>query len=86
MNPEPPHQELDESTLRQLAQLADGSLEGFERLELEARVAYSPALRAALDRQRVGAAALRGLDLPASSSLRARISAETASPRRARRR
>jgi len=86
MSPEPPHQELDESTLRQLAQLADGSLEGFERLELEARVAHSPTLRAALERQRLGAGALRGLDLPASSGLRARIRAQSAPPVRPQRR
>jgi hypothetical protein len=66
--------------------MADGSLEGHSRAELEARLAASPTLRAALERQRAGAAALRGLNLEAPASLRARIAAETAtSSRRVRR-
>jgi hypothetical protein len=88
MSPDNGHPELDEQTLRQLAQLADGSLQGWDREELEARVASSPTLREALDRQRVAASALRGLDLQASPALRERIGTATASPlgRRAKRR
>jgi hypothetical protein len=87
MSPENGHEELDEATIRQLAQLADGSLQGWERAELEARVAYSPTLRAALHRQRAAATTLRGLDLQASPALRERIATATASaPRRRTRR
>jgi hypothetical protein len=85
MSPEPPHQELDETAMRRLAQLADGSLRGWERAEFEAEVAHSPTLRAALERQRAGAAALRGLDLHASPSLRARIASQSTPSRPARR-
>jgi hypothetical protein len=86
MSPEPPHQELDETTMRRLAQLADGSLHGWERDEFEAQVAYSPALRAALERQLAGVDALRSLDLQASPSLRARVASQsTASSRTTRR-
>ncbi len=85
MGPENGHPELDERTMRQLAQLADGSLQGWDRAELEAAVAASPALREALDRQRTATRALRGLDVQASPALRGRISA-AASPRPARRR
>jgi hypothetical protein len=86
MSPEPPHQELDETTMRRLAQLADGSLSGWERVEFEAQVAYSPTLRAALERQRIGAGALRALDLQASPKLRARVASQnTAASRPARR-
>jgi hypothetical protein len=82
MSPENGHDELDEATIRQLAQLADGSLQGWDRAELEVKVAYSPTLRAALDRQRAAATALRGLDLQASPDLRERIATATASPER----
>jgi hypothetical protein len=86
MSLEPPHQELDETAMRRLAQLADGSLRGWERAEFEAEVAHSPTLRAALERQRAGASALRGLDLQASPGLRARVESErTPSSRPARR-
>jgi anti-sigma factor RsiW len=70
---------LDERTRRDLTRLADSSLEGFPRAELEARLAGSASLRAALERQRAGAAALRGLELQAPASLRVRISANAAS-------
>jgi hypothetical protein len=76
MSPENGNHELDERTLRRLAQLADGSLRGPERAELEARIASSPTLGAALERQRTAATALRGLELQASPALRERISAE----------
>jgi hypothetical protein len=82
MSPENGHPEIDEATLRQLAQLADGSLRERDRAKLEARVSSSPTLRAALERQRVVAMALRGLDLQASPALRERIAAATASPLR----
>src|SRR3954447_21726597 len=85
MSPDPPHQELDETTMRRLAQLADGSLRGWERAEFEAEVAHSPTLRAALERQRAGAGALRGLDLEASPGLRARIAAKSTQSRPTRR-
>jgi hypothetical protein len=78
---------LDERTRRDLARLADGSLQGHARAKLEARVAGSPRLRAALERQRAGAAALRGLSLEAPASLRSRVAAQVTTPsRRVRRR
>jgi anti-sigma factor RsiW len=77
MSGDPSHRELDEQTRRELAGLADGTLEGYPRAELEARLAGSPALRAALQRQRAGATALRELDLEAPTSLRARIAADS---------
>lgn len=76
MNGDRSHRDLDERTRREMASLADGSLEGHRRAELEARLAVSPALRAAFERQRTGAAALRGLDLRAPASLRARLVTE----------
>jgi hypothetical protein len=72
------HDGLDEPTRRELARLADGTLRGGARAELDARVAGSPTLRAAFERQRAGAAALRSLDLEAPASLRARIATEVA--------
>jgi hypothetical protein len=78
--------DFDERTRRQLARLADGSLRGPERARLEARVAESVALRAALERQRTGISALRALDLAPSAGLRARIAAERSSRRRPARR
>jgi hypothetical protein len=82
MSPENGHEELDEATIRQLAQLADGSLQGWDREELEARLASSPTLRAALARQRVAATAIRGLDLQASPALRERIATAAPASRR----
>ena len=88
MSPENGNQTFDEETLHRLTQLADGTLEGPERAELEAEVAGSPTLAAALERQRAGASALQGLDLQASPALRERITASSArtarSPRRRR--
>jgi hypothetical protein len=83
MNGDRSHRDLDERTRHELASLADGSLEGYPRAELEARLAASPSLRAAFELQRAGVAALRGISLEAPSSLRTRIAAgaET-SPRR----
>jgi anti-sigma factor RsiW len=70
----------DERTERELAALADGSLPGRRREALEARVAGSPELRAALERQRSGVAALRGLDFTAPAGLRRRVEAERSRP------
>jgi hypothetical protein len=82
MDRDPSQTELDERTRRDLARLGDGSLEGHQRAELEARLAGSLALRAALERQLAGFAALRGLDLEAPASLRSRITAQAATPAR----
>jgi hypothetical protein len=86
MDRDPGQTELDERTRQGLARLADGSLHGYERAELEARVASSPKLRAALERQRAGAAALRGLELEAPAELRARVAAHRETRRRSPRR
>jgi hypothetical protein len=72
--------EFDERTLRELTQLADGTLSGARRTALEERVRSSPELSAALERQRTAVAALRGLDVAAPAGLRARIEAERARP------
>src|SRR3954453_5822365 len=76
MSPDAQHQELDEATIRRLAQIADGSLRRPQRDDFEAEVALSPALSADLERQRAGVHALPGLDLQASPALRHRITAE----------
>src|SRR5262245_15934107 len=81
MDRDPSQRELDEGTRRDLTRLADGSLEEYPRAQLEARLDASPALRAALERQRMGAATVRGLDLEAPASLRARIESAAASTR-----
>lgn len=87
MERDPSERGLDEATRRDLTRLADGSLDGDARGELESRLTTSPSLRAAFERQRAGAGALRGLNLEAPASLRARIAAETATaPLRSRRR
>jgi hypothetical protein len=86
MNGDRSHRDLDERTRHEMASLADGSLEGRRRAELEARLAGSRSLRAAFERQRTGAAALRGLDLQAPASLRARLATEAPAPSRTARR
>lgn len=68
--------EIDERTQRELTQLADGRLRGPKRLALEARISSEPQLAAALERQRVAAAALRKLELEVPAALRARVEAE----------
>jgi hypothetical protein len=78
--------ELPEGLERDLARLADGSLQGRARARLEAQVARSPELRAALDRQRAGIAAVRSLDIPAPERLRSRVESELAAPTRRQRR
>lgn len=71
---------LSEQDERDLVALADGTLRGRRREQLEARIADSPELGAALARQRAALAALSGLDLPAPMGLRERLSAERSSP------
>src|SRR5262245_4278209 len=82
MNGLEPTNQLDERTRRQLAGLADGSLGGRERAELETRVAESPVLRTALARQRAGMAVLRELELSPPPALRTRIEAQRSGRRR----
>src|SRR5690242_16382820 len=86
MERDPSRTELDESTRQDLVRMADGSLEGYPRAELEVRIAGSPRLRAALERQRAGSAPLRNLDLQAPSSLRARLALQSRASSRPRRR
>jgi hypothetical protein len=76
-----PDSAISERDQRDLVALADGSLSGGDREEAEARVAGSPHLAAALERQRAGLAALRRLDaLAAPAGLRARVNAERSRP------
>src|SRR5687768_13585344 len=76
-----PENGLSERDERDLVALADGSLQGTRRQEVEARVASSPELGAALTRQRAGLTALRALDqLAAPAGLRARVNAERSTP------
>jgi hypothetical protein len=84
MNGSQPPNQLDETTRQRLARLADGSLGGRERAELEARIADSPDLRQAFERQREGMAALRDLEVEPSPALRTRIEAQRSSRRRPR--
>jgi anti-sigma factor RsiW len=78
-----PTSEFPERTIRDLAALADGSLTGRRRDALERKIADSPALAAALDRQRLAVAATRGIELSAPDSLRARLERQRARPSRA---
>jgi hypothetical protein len=57
----------------ELAALADGSLQGRRRAELEAEVARSPQLRALLAEQERAVGLFGGLDLEAPAGLRARV-------------
>ena len=76
-----PESGITERDERDLVALADGSLAGDRREEVEARVASSPELGAALERQRAGLTALRALDrLAAPAGLRARVNAERSAP------
>ena len=79
---EPVPEGLSERELGDLAALADGRLAGRRRSELERRVAGSPGLQAALDRQRSAASALRGVELPAPLRLRERIESARSAPSR----
>ena len=77
MNGESAHKdEIPERTMRELARLADGSLQGRARTTLEQKVAASPSLRAALERQRAAVGALRGLELQTPVGLRERLQAQ----------
>ena len=71
---------LSEQDERDLVALADGRLQGRRREELEARIADSPELGAALARQRAALAAVGQLDLRAPLGLRERIGSERSSP------
>lgn len=83
MSEEPSEIEFEERTMRDLAGLADGSLEGRRRAALEQQVESSPELAAALDRQRFAVSALCSLDVQAPLDLRARIASEVGrAPRR----
>jgi hypothetical protein len=73
--------EIPERTKRQLVRLADGSLQGRARTALEQKVAASPTLRAALERQRAAVGALRGLEVQTPVGLRARLQAQGATPK-----
>src|SRR4051812_47453616 len=75
---------LSDEQLAELARLADGTLPADRRAEAEARVAASPQLRSALQRQAVALEALRGTtEIGAPGRLRADI--ERRKARRARR-
>jgi hypothetical protein len=74
----------DEIREEELAALADGSLPADRRAEVEAHVAASPELRAALVEQQRAVALVRGVDVEAPSGLRARLEARR-QPRRRRR-
>src|SRR5262249_9473933 len=82
MERDPTQRELDERTRRDLTRLADGSLKDRPRAQLDGRLAGSSSLRAALHRQRAGAAALGTLELEAPASLRARLAVQAARPAR----
>ncbi len=60
--------------------MADGTLSGPSRDALEARLASSADLRAALERQQTAVSALRGVELEAPAGLRRRIESERARP------
>jgi hypothetical protein len=72
-------------TERDLTALAGGELSGRRRKRLEAEVAASPELQAALADQRRAIGAVRALEVRAPAALRARVEAEraaAAAPRR----
>jgi hypothetical protein len=66
-----------------LAALADGSLRGRRRADLEEEVARSPELQALLAEQERAVALLRGADVRAPASLRTRVEGAGARPGRA---
>jgi hypothetical protein len=69
---------MDEATQRDLAALADGSLEPTARDALLRRAAQSPELAGALARQRAALTAIRAAAQPAPDALRERIAAMVA--------
>ena len=77
MAAEEPTSKISDRDLAELAALADGSLRGRRRRALEQRVAASPELESALERQREAIAALAVTrEVYASAGLRARVEAE----------
>jgi anti-sigma factor RsiW len=73
--------EIDEALEAQLAALADGRLPEAEREAVEAKVAASPALQAAVERQRAALSAIAALEPGgAPLELKERIEAERSSP------
>jgi len=82
MNRPDPQNELDERTQRDPGPARRRLAARGARRALEARVAASPALQAALERQRVGISALRGLELEAPAGLRRHVEAERSAPSR----
>jgi hypothetical protein len=83
MNGPSSHDEVPERTMRELTALADGTLSGRRREALEKEVEASPALAAALARQRSAVSAVRSVDFTAPASLRARLERERTAPSRA---
>jgi hypothetical protein len=78
-----PPGDLSERDQRDLVALADGTIDGRKRDALEARIAESPELQTALERQRAALTALRSLDeLAVPAGLRAQLSAERSTPSR----
>ena len=77
---EPDPTQPSERDLRDVAALADGSLEGGRRADVEARVAGSPVLSAELERQRRALTSIRGAssEVRAPAALRERIEAGAA--------
>jgi hypothetical protein len=67
-----------ERELRRLTALADGTLPAWRRPRLERRLARSPELREELARQRRAVGVLRGVEVGAPASLRARVESEYA--------
>jgi hypothetical protein len=72
----------DEIREEELAALADGSLPADRRAEVEAHVAASPELRAALVEQQRAVALVRGVDVETPAGLRARVEAKQRRPTR----
>jgi hypothetical protein len=67
---------LSEHDVHDVVALADGSLAPDRQAEVRARVAASPLLSEALERQRRAIKAIRAAAIPAPSSLRAHVDAE----------
>jgi len=67
------HTDLDEHQRAALAAYADGTLPARETSAVEAAIAQTPALRAAVDEQRRTIEAVRRADVPAPRALRDRV-------------
>lgn len=72
------NRDTDKPTEAELAALADGSLSDERRAALEKRVAGSPELMEALDRQRIVVSAIREATGPAPARVRTKVAAERA--------